>query len=163
MITTVKFAKTREDAIIPTKNFGDAGYDVYARFDEKGVTIEPNQTKLLDIGIATACDPEYYIQAHERGSTGKIGLKVSASIIDSSYRGSIFVALTNCNTKPIIICKDQEQVLETESYIYYPYDKAIAQLIVHPIPEVEAEEYTYEELKTIPSERGDGCIGSSGK
>jgi DUTP diphosphatase len=49
------------------------------------------------------------------------------------------------------------------NYILYPYEKAICQALVLPVPEVEIEEYTYEELKAIPSERGTGRLGSSGK
>lgn len=47
--------------------------------------------------------------------------------------------------------------------IVYPYEKAIAQLLVIPVPKVDVEEYTYEELKAIPSKRGMGALGSSGK
>ena len=32
-----------------------------------------------------------------------------------------------------------------------------------PVPYVEIEEYTYDELKAIPSQRGNGALGSSGK
>ena len=45
----------------------------------------------------------------------------------------------------------------------YPYEKAICQALVVPVPTVEVEEYTYEELKAIPSQRGNGALGSSGK
>ena len=47
--------------------------------------------------------------------------------------------------------------------IQYPIEKAIAQALVIPVPELDIEEYTYEELKAIPSERGCGSLGSSGK
>lgn len=33
MITTVKFAKVRPTAEIPTKRVEDAGYDIYADFE----------------------------------------------------------------------------------------------------------------------------------
>ena len=41
--------------------------------------------------------------------------------------------------------------------------KAIAQAILVPVPKTEIEEVTYEELKEIKSERGEGALGSSGK
>ena len=47
--------------------------------------------------------------------------------------------------------------------IIYPYSKAIAQLIVHEVPVMNQYEITYEELKSIPSKRGTGALGSSGK
>lgn len=163
MMTTVKFAKTNPNAIIPTKRDEDAGFDLYACFEERGIMIQPFSTKLVPTEIAAACDKDYYIQIEERGSTGSHGIKVSSGIIDSGYRDSIFVAITNCNSKPIIIDKGTKEYTETDEYIYYPYSKAIAQMIVHQLPEVEVEEYTYEELKAIPSTRGIGSLGSSGK
>ena len=47
--------------------------------------------------------------------------------------------------------------------IVYPYSKAIAQALVIPVPRVTVKEVTYEELNAVPSERGSGAIGSSGK
>ena len=46
---------------------------------------------------------------------------------------------------------------------YYPYSKAIGQLLVVPVPKIEVKELTVEELQAIPSERGTGALGSSGK
>lgn len=45
----------------------------------------------------------------------------------------------------------------------YPYSKAIAQGVVHKVHEMEENEISYEELKTIPSSRGNSGWGSSGK
>ena len=39
MITTVKFAKIKPNAIIPTKRLEDAGYDIYPCFDEDYIII----------------------------------------------------------------------------------------------------------------------------
>lgn len=47
--------------------------------------------------------------------------------------------------------------------IFYPYSKAIAQALVIPVPKVEVEEISYEELQQIPSERRFGALGSSNK
>ena len=47
--------------------------------------------------------------------------------------------------------------------VIYPYNKAIAQLVVHEVPIMNINEITYEELKTIPSNRGTGKLGSSNK
>ena len=41
--------------------------------------------------------------------------------------------------------------------------KAIAQALVIPVPNVNVEELTYDELKAISSDRGMGALGSSGK
>ena len=48
-------------------------------------------------------------------------------------------------------------------YILYPYEKGIAQFVMHLVPEFEEKEVSYEELQNIKSERGTGAFGSSGK
>lgn len=47
--------------------------------------------------------------------------------------------------------------------IIYPYSKAIVQAIVTPVLNTKEQELSYEDLKAIPSERGLGSLGSSGK
>lgn len=47
--------------------------------------------------------------------------------------------------------------------IVYPYTKAIAQAEVCEVPVMNQYEISYEELKSIPSKRGTGALGSSGK
>lgn len=175
MITTVKFAKTKPNAIIPTKRLEDAGYDVYPCFDEDYIIIKPHTTVIIPTGIASACDTDYCFVLHERSSTGTKGMAQRCGIIDSGYRGEWGVPITNTNDVPIIICKKEfiDAVCDFTSislypyrksdYILYPYEKAICQALIISVPEVEIEEYTYEELKAIPSERGTGCLGSSGK
>lgn len=175
MITTVKFAKTKPNAIIPTKRLEDAGYDVYPCFDEDCIIIKPHTTVIIPTGIASACDTDYCFVLHERSSTGTKGMAQRCGIIDSGYRGEWGVPITNTNDVPIVICK-KESITDFNdfasillfsygeaNYILYPYEKAICQALVLPVPEVEIEEYTYEELKAIPSERGTGRLGSSGK
>lgn len=189
------FAKVRPEAIIPTKEKENAGYDIYACFEGDYMIIPPHSTKLISTGIASCVSDNYYLQVHERGSTGSKGMKYSAGVIDSSYRGEIFIALTNTNDVDIIISKhsreeliefysdddrrkngtyllDDDRKVYLEDYsesnnktcIIYPYTKAIAQLIIHRVHnELEAKEIPYDELKEIPSKRGTGSLGSSGK
>lgn len=186
------FAKVKPNAIIPTKEDENAGYDIYACFDEDYMVIPAHKTVLVPTGIASAMTDKYYLNVAERGSTGSKGIKYSAGIIDSSYRGEIFIALTNVNSDDVVIskldkkelfdkhgCVDElgfktikygtdefDVIYEDEPYyevIMYPYSKAIAQLIVHEVPKMNVKEVTYEELKTIPSKRGTGALGSSGK
>lgn len=164
---TLYWAKVRENAIIPTKADENAGYDIYACFDEDYICLNPNETKLIPTGIACAVSEDYYLQVQERGSTGSKGIKYGAGVIDSGYRGEIFIAITNANSVPLCICKDMDAVI-VEVYPYvrsvrYPAEKAIAQLIVHDVPKMNPQEISYDELKTIPSERGDGLLGSTDK
>ena len=190
------FAKVNPNAIIPTKEKENAGYDIYACFNKDFLVIPPHSTKLIPTGIASAISDKYYLGVAERGSTGKIGMKYSAGVIDSGYRGEIFIGLSNINDVPIVISKltreeleenygkigygetiymtekEYEDLIYLEDYeeydnltcIIYPYSKAIAQLIVHEVHnEVVSKEISYEELQSVPSKRGTGSLGSSGK
>lgn len=170
----LKFAKVRPSAKIPTKNIENAGFDIYADFSEDYIFIPPLSTKLIPTGIASAMSSDLYLQVEERGSTGSKGIKKSAGIIDSSYRGEIFVAITNANNNDLYIyngelekaikrIEEDEYLYEIDS-IFYPASKAIAQLILHRVHnEVPVSEISFEELKNIPSSRGEGKLGSSGK
>ena len=164
MITTVKFAKVRPTAIIPTKRLEDAGYDIYANFDEDYIVIPPRETKMIPTGIASACDVDYCFILKERGSTGSKGIAQRCGVIDSGYRNEWFVPITNTTDKTLYIVKNNSDInVNTKDGFTYPYEKAICQAIVLPVPYVEVEEYTYDELKAIPSQRGNGALGSSNK
>ena len=86
MITTVKFAKVRPTAEIPTKRVEDAGYDIYADFEEDYIIVPPHKTKMIPTGIASACDTDYCFILKERGSTGSKGIAQRCGVIDSGYR-----------------------------------------------------------------------------
>ena len=170
----IYFAKIKENAVIPTKKKEDAGYDYYACFDENYFVIEPGQTRPVPTGIATAFSSKYYLQVEERSSTGKIGIKKSSGVFDSGYRGEYLILTFNTNDKPFVISKlDETEIPENfdvdgkiynkKEVIFYPYKKAICQIIAHVVPDLATEELTYDELLEIKSERGTGGFGSSGK
>lgn len=170
MIANIKVAKTRPDARLPIK--GDSGnmcFDFFPCFDEDWIEIKPFEVKLVPTGIATAFDNEWGLVFRERGSTGKINMKVNSGVIDANYRGQIFVALLNCNEdKSIFISKigptgEQSPLTEHPNAILYPYEKAICQGMLLPVPETNIEVISFGELAEIPSTRGDGCLGSSGR
>ena len=169
MHTTVKFAKVRPTAKIPTKRDEDAGYDIYANFEEPFILINPHETVMIPTGIASACDTDYCFVLKERGSTGTKGMAQRCGIIDSGYRSEWFVPITNTTDDYIIIAKSDDTSTDVfgsspmRRIIRYPYEKAICQALVIPVPTVDVEEYTYEELLSIPSSRGMGALGSSGK
>lgn len=167
MITTIKFAKVRPTAIIPTKRDEDAGYDIYANFEQDYMLIPSHTTVMIPTGIACACDIDYCFIIKERGSTGTKGMAQRCGVIDSGYRDEIFVPITNTNRCDIYIKKKEvktPKVYEvTKPYKIYPYEKAIAQLLLIPVPIADIKEYTYEELRAIQSKRKMGKIGSSGK
>lgn len=191
MINQVKgnelyFAKLREDVKMPTKDSENAGYDIYANFKEDYMLIQPHETKMIPTGLLSACSEDYVILLQERGSTGTKGIAQRCGVIDSGYRGEWFVPITNTTNKPLYIVKkeklyDLKETLKSEnegSYgiimqntetvledhvTIYPYEKAITQAIIVPVPKMEVQETSVDELRAIPSKRGEGKTGSSGK
>lgn len=175
MQTTVKFAKVKPEAKIPSKRKEDMAFDIYACFEEDYVVITPHETKLIPTGIASSCEPEYGFLLRERGSTGSKGIALRCGVLDSGYRNEWFVGLMNSKDEYMFITKLSPKetlkdyfgkfsdLLDESDFTFYPYSKAIAQALVIPVPEVEVEELVYEDLLTIPSERGLGALGSSGK
>jgi dUTP pyrophosphatase len=163
----ILFAKVRPDAIIPSKREEDGAYDIYACFDEEYIVIKPSESKLIPTGIASAFNSKYRAVFQERGSTGVISLKVNAGLIDSGFRKGWFVCLNNSSNKTIVINKRVDKTTIENYYeneiVHYPYTKAICQMKIQEVPMVNIEEITYEELIKIPSERGMGELGSSGK
>lgn len=167
----IYFSKIKEDAKIPNKEPYNAGFDIYACFDDSYIIIQPHETILIPTGIASAIPEGYYIQIQERGSSGSLGIKYGAGVIDSSYRGEWFLATTNANDKPVLISKLNLDELDEDTrdiikkvFIVYQYEKALFQGILHNINnDIQREEIPYEQLAKIPSQRGDGKLGSSGK
>lgn len=52
---------------------------------------------------------------------------------------------------------------ELDDFLIYSYNKAICQALILPVPEMEVERITKEELEAASSKRGTGKLGSSGK
>jgi dUTP pyrophosphatase len=122
-----------------------AGYDLYAGSDEdgRGVTISPGETKLVPLGIRVAVPHGYYGQIQDRSSiASKQSVHTVAGVIDSDYRGPVFVAMHNSSTKP---------------WTATPGDR-VAQLVVLPVLQVEVETCT----TLDDTVRGDGGFGSTG-
>ena len=159
------FNKVNDTATIPSKRLDDAGYDLYANYPEgtDHVEIKPHHSILVPTGIRTAIPQGFVGLVEERGSTGSINLKRNAGVVDSNYRGEIFVALYNGNDKIVVLSRYLDKVTENANGIYYPMNKAIAQMVVIPVPEFEVVEYTTEEFNKLTTERGEGKLGSSGK
>lgn len=170
-IPKVYFAKTKPDAIIPSKRLEDAGYDVYANLEGKEVEGKIIReiwcpmltTTLVPTGIAMALPNTHYFNLkHERGSTGKISMSVLSGVVDSGYRGEIFIAITPLH-KDVVITSEVSDVEVSGNVILYPYSKAIAQGTIDLVPQVHIQEISYEELQNIESERGATKLGESGK
>ena len=158
----VYFAKVNEGAIIPSKRESDAGYDIYANIKDD-ICIYPNQIKMIPTGLASAFDDEYVLLLRERSSSGTRGLSLRCGVIDSSYRGEIFVPINNTTNKTILITNLSDKCYETPELSVYSTKKAICQGLFLPVPKLQVNEITYDELLTIDSDRGVGALGSSGK
>lgn len=156
-------AKVKPNAIIPTKRYEDGCYDIYACFDEDYIMIKPGEIKMIPTGIATSFSPKYRFEVRERGSSGTKGLARRSGQIDSGYRDEWFIPINNTTSKDIIITKQVQEIKKYDDRIEYPFSKAIAQVALEFVPDVITKEISYEKLKEIPSERGTGKLGDSGK
>lgn len=162
----IKFAKKNKSVKIPSKTDTNGGYDIYANFEEPFVKLKAHETILVPTGLFSSFEEEWYIQFQNRGSNGSKGLLQACGVIDSSYRGEWFVAVTNTNSVDWYIAKKEyvDSIPDdmTKNTIY-PYEKAICQFVVLPVPKIDIIEVSMEEIQEEKSLRGDGKIGSSGK
>ncbi len=118
---------------------------------------------MIATGLASAFSDKYVALLRERGSTGSKGMGQRAGVIDSGYRGEWFIAITNHNTVPIVITKSIAFIPEQlKNCIIYDYNKAIAQCIILEIPKLETKVLSYDEIKSITSERGIKKLDSTG-
>ena len=160
----IYWAKVNPNAIIPTKRLEDGCYDIYACTDKEEIIIKPHDIVTIPTGIASAFSHKRRLDfQRERGSTGSIGLVPRCGQVDSGYRGAIFLKMQNTTNKFIVISSKYKEKFEDEFGVVYPMSKAICQAALEIVPEDEGKEITYEELLAIPSERGTGALGSSGK
>ena len=146
MMTDVAIRLMREGAVVPTYGSADAaGADLYACLDTP-VTIEAGETVMIPTGVATAIPQGLVGLVYARsGLASKRGLAPAnkVGVIDSDYRGEIFVALHNHGTAA--------QVVE--------HGERVAQLVLTPY--VTAAFQTVESLDDTV--RGAGGFGSTGK
>jgi putative deoxyuridine 5'-triphosphate nucleotidohydrolase len=166
--TAKPFKKAREE---------DAGYDVWLDIpkdyvSENGVKVWKedgtlklflyrNHTYLLPTGIGVAVPSKFWCDfKHERGSTGKLGLNIQSGVVDSGYRGEVFLVVTPLDNN-IIITNEVEEVQEINGGYLYPYSKAISQMILQKNYSATTLVVDKEEFDAIPSERGDKALGST--
>jgi dUTP pyrophosphatase len=188
------FAKTKPNAITPTKREEDAGYDIYT-CETETIVIKPCSTRMIDTGIAIACNKAWFPKFFDKGGMGSQGIIVGAGVGDSGYRNGYFVPLINTNKDKwlVITTQSDEEIknsitfdlienrfscdmdmskdlvivmnryINKKNCIIKPFNKAITQFVMLPVPKFKTKEITWEELQTISSERGLGSQGSSGK
>jgi deoxyuridine 5'-triphosphate nucleotidohydrolase len=90
----IHFTKTLDNAVVPSKAHGsDVGYDLTIVAEHKKVN---SVTTMYDTGIRVRIDHGWYVEVVPRSSIVKSGymLTNNMGIIDPSYQGNIYVALT---------------------------------------------------------------------
>lgn len=102
------FAKTKPNAIIPTKREEDAGFDIYS-CETETIVIPPNTTRMIETGIAIACSKEYFPKFFDKGGMGSKGVVIGAGVGDSGYRDGYFVPLINTNGDKYVVITNQSQ------------------------------------------------------
>ncbi len=139
--------KKRENAKIPTRaTKGSAGLDLYAAIEEP-ISLKPGDLVKVPTGVALGLQSEHLVALiFGRSGLGvKHGVTLSngVGVVDSDYRGEIFVGLCN---------------VSKEDYTINPGDR-IAQVIVMPI-----SNFTFIEVNDLDkTERNDSGFGSTGK
>jgi dUTP pyrophosphatase len=147
----MKIKKLYEDAVIPTRaDNGSAGMDLYAYLKYNDIAdvlaIPPHKTEMVSVGFAMEIPNGTYGAIFARsGLASKQGLRPAncVGVVDSTYRGEVFVALHN----------DSDEI----KYIYHK--DRIAQMIIMEYPTVEITETDV----LSNTERGTNGFGSSGK
>ena len=146
-VVNVKMKKLYENTKLPTRaDDGSAGMDLYAHLgDDYMCVIKPHTTKMISVGFAMETPNNTYGAIYARsGLASKKGLRLAncVGVVDSTYRGEVFVALHNDTEKT-------QQIMNGDR---------IAQLIIMEYPTVGIiETDTLSE-----TERGEGGFGHSG-
>ena len=146
-VINIKIKKLYEDTKLPTRaDEGSAGMDLYAHLNDDYMrVIKPHTTEMISVGFAMETPNNTYGAIFARsGLASKKGLRPAnaVGVIDSTYRGEIFVALHNDTDTP-------QQIMNGDR---------IAQLIIMEYPTVGIiETNTLSE-----TERGTNGFGSSG-
>ena len=147
-VVNVKMKKLYEDTKLPTRaDNGSAGMDLYAHLsDDYMRVIKPHTTEMISVGFAMETPNNTYGAIFARsGLSSKKGLRPAncVGVVDSTYRGEVFVALHNDTDIP-------QQIMNGDR---------IAQLIIMEYPTVGIIETD----NLSETERGKNGFGSSGR
>lgn len=122
--------KTHPKAIIPTKRQADAGFDLYAVFDESVVVQKPHEMMIFNTGLKMRFDTGYVATIKERGSTRLHNLNVGAGVVEGNYAGEYLIMMTNLNEYVDIIYADGDVAWNEiskalhEKYPYHGWDES---------------------------------------
>lgn len=139
----VKYS-SNEHVLVSNIDTGNAGIDIRALL-EKDVILEKNKIYIIPTGIALEMPYNIEAQVRSRSGLAKEGIIIlnSPGTIDPSYRGEIFIIMTNLSEKPYTI-KNKDR---------------IAQLVFSEYKMVEFEKI---DAVSFNTKRNDKGLGSSG-
>lgn len=150
MLDRLLIHRVRPDAQLPMRAHpGDAGMDLVASED---VQIMPGKRAKLGTGIAVAIPAGYVGYVHSRsGLAAKHGISVlnDPGVVDSGYRGELFVLLHNASSHPYWIERGMR----------------IAQLVIQKVQSpilVEDDAAWKASLNTSRGDKGSGSTGMAG-
>lgn len=143
----VLLKKLREDAVLPTRgSVSAAGVDLYALPEDGEVMLPPHETVMIPTGLAAALPEGTFGAVFARsGLASRQGLRPAncVGVVDSDYRGELFIALHNDTATPRTVRRGDR----------------IAQMVLLPYLPIE-----FEETDALPeSLRGEGGFGSTGR
>lgn len=136
----IRIKKISQEAIVPTFAYrDDAGMDLYSTEE---VEILPGSRAKIPTGLAFEIPKNFVGLIWDRTSVSiKKGLKIAGGVVDSGYRGELFVGMVNVSKEPVEIAKGEK----------------VAQMVIQRFEQPEIE--IAEELNE--SERGKNTLGSS--
>ena len=137
----IKMKRLYENVKVPIyATSGSAGFDFYSFED---VVLLPGETKKVSTGVSVEIPFGFYLRIEDRSGLAFKGVHKVAGIIDSDYRGEIFIVLHNASGESFMIEKNDR----------------IAQGILSPVFQTEFSEV--EELSE--TERNKGGFHSTGR
>lgn len=140
-ITMLKVKKLSRFALLPTREPGSAGYDLYS---DTPTVVPAKRRALVSIGISCEFPSKYVGRICDRsGIAWKSGLHVIAGVIDVNYRGQWKVVLYNTTDKRIVL----------------PAQTKIAQVLFYKVADFPVKEVS----ELSETERGEGGFGSTGE
>ena len=141
-VCRIKVKLLTKSAKVPQRGSEQAaGFDLYAK--EKTI-VKANSQQIIGTGIALEMEPGYHAQISVRSSFAtKYKARVEAGLIDSDYRGEVFVIMSNNGDENINIDKGERM-----AQLCIVKDPSVIITVSHDISSTK---------------RGDGKFGSTGK
>lgn len=137
----VKIKKLHDDSKVPIyKTTQAAGFDIYS-IEE--VLLKANSTAKISTGFALEIPHGFYLRIEDRSGMAAKGIHKIGGIVDSDYRGEVFVVLHNTTN---------------QDYQIEKHDR-IAQGVVTPVSQANFNEAS----QLSETERDEGGFGSTGK